>query len=247
MSEISADFPPSRTWPAILWTVAAAIALLLAQLLGLLSFLGWQALLHPERPQALHHLATNGAAISIITFTSSLVLLLVFLGFTRIRTRDVRLYLGLRLPALRDFMLGIAALVLTLAAIDLVSSRFSDPRALEFMRGMFFSAQRDHLLWLLVGAVTVAAPIGEEITFRGFLYKTIELRFGATAAVVVTALGWSVLHIQYGLASIASIFIIGLMLGAVRYFSRSLILTMILHGLWNSVAFLGSAMPFGKF
>lgn len=247
MSEISADFPPPRTWPAILWTVAAAIALLLAQLLGLLSFLGWQALVHPERPRALHGLATNGAAISIITFTSSLVLLLAFFGFTRIRTRAVRLYLGLRLPTLRDFVLGVGALVLTLAAIDLVSSRFNDPRALAFMRGMFFSAERDHLLWLLIGAVTVAAPIGEEITFRGFLYKTIELRFGAVAAILVTALGWSVLHIQYGIASIASIFIIGLMLGAVRYFSRSLILTMILHGLWNGVAFLGSAMLFGKF
>lgn len=248
MSESAAsadDFPAPRTWPVILWVVAGAVALVVAQTLGVLAFLGWEKLVHPGQPIALHSLAKSGAAISIITFTSSLGLLLAFLGFTRIRTRAVRLYLGLRLPSLRDFILGVLALALVLVALGFVSSKFNDPRALAFMRDMFESARRDHLLWLLVGAVSIAAPIGEEITFRGFLYKTVELRFGAIAAIIVTALGWAALHIQYGPISIASIFAIGLFLGCARYYSRSLILTMILHGIWNGVALLGSAMAFG--
>jgi len=244
MSGSSDEFPPPRLWPALLWTLAGAAVLAAAQFAGVLAYLGWQRLLHPGQPINLHAMATNGAAISIITFTSSLILLLAFLGFTRIRTRAVRLYLGLRLPRLRDFVLCVLALAFVLAALAIVSSQFSDPRAQAFMREMFLSAQRDHLLWLLVGAVSIAAPIGEEITFRGFLYKTIELRFGAVVAVIATALGWSVLHFQYGLVSIASIFAIGLFLGIVRQYSHSLILTMILHGAWNSVALLGSAIAF---
>jgi hypothetical protein len=192
----------------------------------------------------LRGLATNGAAISIITFTSSLVLLLAFLGFTRIRTRAVRLYLGLRLPSVHDLLVALIALAALLTVLGFVGNHFSDPRAVSFMRGIFVTAQRDHLLWLLLGAVSFAAPIGEEITFRGFLYKTIELRFGPVVAIVVTALGWAVLHIQYGFVSIASIFAIGLFLGAARYYSRSTVLTMILHGLWNGMALLGSATLF---
>jgi len=244
MSDTPADFPPPRTWAAVLWALAGAAMVVVAQAVGLLIFLGREKLLHPSHPIVLHGLMRSGAAISIITFVSSLVLLLAFLGFTRIRTRAVRLYLGLRLPSLRAFLFGIVALVAILAALGFVSSNFSDPRALAFMRGMFVSARREHLLWLLVGAVSIAAPIGEEITFRGFLYKTIELRFGPVAAIVATALGWAALHIQYGLVSIASIFAIGLFLGAARYYSRSLVLTMILHGIWNGVALLGSAMVF---
>src|ERR1700753_3111195 len=121
MSESPADFPQPRTWPAILWTLAAALALAASQVLGVLAFLGWERLSHPGRAISLHSLSANGAAISIITFTSSLVLLLTFLGFTRIRTRAVRLYLGLRLPSLRDFIIAIVALGLVLAVLGFVN------------------------------------------------------------------------------------------------------------------------------
>jgi len=245
MSDSAANFPPPRTWPAILWTLAGALVLAAAQLLGVAAYVAWEKLTYPAHPIALHGLVKSASAISIITLTSSLVLLVTFIGFARIRTRAVRLYLGLRMPKLRDFLIGVIALAVVLAALGVVDSKFSDPRALNFMRDMFTSARREHLLWLLIFTVSVAAPIGEEITFRGFLFKTIELRFGAAPAIIVTALGWSVLHFQYGLISIASIFAIGLFLGAARHFSHSLILTMILHGMWNGFALLGSAMAFG--
>lgn len=246
MSDSPDDFPQPRTWPAILWTIAGAAALLLSQVLGLLAFLGWQRLNHPHTPLLVQSLLKSGAAISIITFVSSLVLLLAFLGFTRVRTHAVRLYLGLRLPSLRDLGIWIAAMAAILVVTGFAASKFEDPRALDFMRGMFTSAQQDHLLWLLAITVTVIAPIGEEITFRGFLFKTIELRFGVIAAIVTTALGWAALHIQYGFASIASIFVIGLLLGAARHYSRSLILTMILHAIWNGMALASSFLMFSK-
>jgi hypothetical protein len=246
MTDSPADFPPPRTWPAILWALASAAVLLVAQVVGTLAAIGWEKYAHPAQPFSLKGLATDGAAIAIITFISSLILLLTFIGFARIRTRAVRLYLGLRLPRLRDLILGIVALALLLAALGLASSKFEDPRAINFMRDLFLSAKRDHLLWLLLATVSIAAPVGEEVMFRGFLYKTIELRFGAIAAILVTALGWAALHIQYGLISIASIFAIGLFLGTARYYSRSLILTMILHGIWNGMALLGSSMMFNR-
>lgn len=245
MSDSAADFPEPRTWPTIWWTLASALALVVSQVLGVLAVLAWQKLHHPGQPFVLRGLATNGAAISLITFTSSVVLLLTFLGFTRIRTSAVRSYLGLRLPSLHKTLVALIALGALLIVLGFVSNRFSDPRAMNFMRGVFVTARRDHLLWLLLVAVSIAAPIGEEITFRGFLYETIALRFGPMVAIVVTALGWAALHIQYGFVSIASIFAIGLFLGATRYYARSTILTMVLHGIWNAMALIGSASLFG--
>ena len=86
---------------------------------------------------------------------------------------------------------------------------------------------------LLLGAVIVA-PAGEEIVFRGFLFRS-WARSDRTMwpAIVVISLLWATLHVQYDWTGILQIFVIGLFLGWMRWRSGSLLLTFLLHALFN--------------
>ncbi len=90
------------------------------------------------------------------------------------------------------------------------------------------------LLWI---ALIVAAPVFEEIFFRGFLFRGfLGSRLGSFGTIVVTSLLWTVIHIQYDLYDMASIFVIGLLLGLSRFRSRSLYVPIAMHAVNNLVA-----------
>jgi len=52
-------------------------------------------------------------------------------------------------------------------------------------------------------------------------------------AIVVISLLWAALHVQYDWTGILQIFVIGLFLGWTRWRSGSLLLTFLLHALFN--------------
>jgi membrane protease YdiL (CAAX protease family) len=86
---------------------------------------------------------------------------------------------------------------------------------------------------LLIGAVIVA-PAGEEIMFRGFLFRGwVRSDRAAWPAIVVISVLWAALHVQYDWSGILQIFVIGLFLGWMRWRSGSTLLTLLLHGLFN--------------
>jgi membrane protease YdiL (CAAX protease family) len=89
--------------------------------------------------------------------------------------------------------------------------------------------------WLvgLLAAVVVVAPIGEEIIFRGFLFRGLAKPGWEVHAVGGIALAWALLHIQYDWFGMAQIFLAGLMLGWFRWASGSTILTIGMHMLIN--------------
>jgi membrane protease YdiL (CAAX protease family) len=90
------------------------------------------------------------------------------------------------------------------------------------------------LLWL---AVVVAAPLGEEALFRGFLFKGIlHSRLGGAGAVVLTALIWAVIHQQYDLYGVANVFAAGLLLGYARLRTNSIYSGLLMHALMNLIA-----------
>ena len=49
-------------------------------------------------------------------------------------------------------------------------------------------------------------------------------------------MGWAAMHVQYDLYGIATIYLMGLYLGVVRYLSGSTSLTILLHGIANTIA-----------
>ena len=101
---------------------------------------------------------------------------------------------------------------------------------------------------LLVVAVVVAAPIVEEVVFRGFLLKGFSNTFmGVHGAVFLTSALWAVIHMQYEVAYLIAIFVIGLVFGYARIITDSLYIPMIMHGLMNLLAILGLFYEKGVF
>jgi uncharacterized protein len=93
--------------------------------------------------------------------------------------------------------------------------------------------------WLsfLVVAIVVAAPVGEDVMHRGFLFRG-WARSPQTApiAILVISLLWALLHIQYDWFGIAQIVLLGLVFGWLRWRSGSTLLTILCHALINLVA-----------
>lgn len=78
----------------------------------------------------------------------------------------------------------------------------------------------------------VAAPIFEEILFRGFLLASLTRYVPAWGAIALSALIFGVVHLS--LSEVLPLTVLGMVLGFVYVRSRNLLASMLLHGLWNS-------------
>jgi uncharacterized protein len=88
--------------------------------------------------------------------------------------------------------------------------------------------------WLFWAAAIIAAPIFEEVMFRGFLFRGFQASFlGTSGAIGLTAVLWAALHLQYNLYGIAFIALTGILFGLARVRTGSLIVPLILHALLN--------------
>ncbi|MEK6248087.1 MAG: CPBP family intramembrane metalloprotease, partial [Planctomycetales bacterium] len=91
-------------------------------------------------------------------------------------------------------------------------------------------------LTLLLFAIIIAAPLWEELLFRGFMHRGLQAGLGAVPAVVICSASWAIMHLQYDLINILWVFVIGLFLGTVRVKTGSSSLTILLHAASNLVA-----------
>jgi membrane protease YdiL (CAAX protease family) len=86
----------------------------------------------------------------------------------------------------------------------------------------------------------VAAPLCEEIIFRGFLFKVLFDIGGSGTAVSVTAILFALLHLPQlwgSWAGVGLIFVVGYVLSFVRLRSNSLIPSFIIHTSYNAMLF----------
>ena len=94
-------------------------------------------------------------------------------------------------------------------------------------------------LLILFVAACIAAPIMEEFTFRGFMFRGWSESFlGPTATIAVTAAIWGAIHTQYDWWGRCWIFVSGVALGHFRWRSNSTWLTVIVHSGMNFLLFL---------
>ena len=95
-------------------------------------------------------------------------------------------------------------------------------------------------------ATVIFAPVFEEVFFRGFLFEGFRYsKMGAAGAIFVTSLVWAGFHMQYGLLQIASIFVLGIILGVVRYRTGSLWAPLAMHVFNNLLAMFFITIDFG--
>lgn len=92
--------------------------------------------------------------------------------------------------------------------------------------------------WVALGGVAVgAAPVIEELLFRGLLLAALRQRLGTASAIVGSALLFSLVHLEW--VQILAALPLGLMLGAYVARGGSLYVTAAAHILGNGFSFLG--------
>ncbi|MEM8779153.1 MAG: type II CAAX endopeptidase family protein [Cyanobacteria bacterium P01_G01_bin.49] len=78
----------------------------------------------------------------------------------------------------------------------------------------------------------IAAPLYEEIMFRGFLLPSLTRYISVWGAIGASSLLFAVAHLN--LSEVLPLAVLGMVLGVVYTRSRNLLASMLLHSLWNS-------------
>jgi membrane protease YdiL (CAAX protease family) len=183
----------------------------------------------------------NGTVLSLATFVSAIMgCALVVLVIKLKRGVNLAGYLHLRrVPAMTYLKWG-AAMLAYLAVVESLNFVLGGEPVHMFMAASYATADPVWLLWL---ALIIIAPVFEEVFFRGFLFTGIVSSvLGSAGAILLTAVAWAIIHLQYGVFEIGMIFILGIMLGMARYYSGSLLVPLFLHSLNNLLATVQTAL-----
>ena len=208
----------------------AVLVFVIAQALTAAIVLTWYG---GEVPASSSSKTYDGTLVALVTLVTNPALIGLFWAVVRFRGLDPIEYLGLTRFSLRHFLEGFLALAALALTIDVVSYLAQIDIVPTFQIDTYTSARRDGWLAPLLLAVVLVAPAGEEIMYRGFLFRGwVRPGFRVTAIIMITAL-WSGQHIQYEWFGISQVFVTGLVLGWLRWRSGSTLLTMVLHMLVN--------------
>ncbi len=132
---------------------------------------------------------------------------------------------------------GVAAGLLSWAPASYLASlsahlRPPSPEYLDLLAANLPKTQVEMVVAYL--AVAVAAPIGEELIFRGLFFRVLRDRWGFVRAMVLTALFFGVVHLApwhlFGLVAL------GLLLALLYQLTGSLLAPMLAHASYNVVA-----------
>lgn len=98
--------------------------------------------------------------------------------------------------------------------------------------------ERDPLaLGLFLFTAAVAAPVFEEILFRGFLLPSLTKYMSAWRAIALSGLIFAVAHLSF--SEILPLTLLGAILGFVYVRSQNLLASILLHSTWNSATMIG--------
>jgi membrane protease YdiL (CAAX protease family) len=87
-------------------------------------------------------------------------------------------------------------------------------------------------LGIFFSTAAIAAPIFEELLFRGFLLPSLTRYLPVWGSILASAFLFAAAHLS--LSEILPLFALGIVLGTVYTRSRNLLAPMLLHSLWNS-------------
>lgn len=139
----------------------------------------------------------GGSVLSVTVFSAALVLLATAAGWRA------------SLPSLRGVCIGIVGAAVLCAV----------PVWLRLGGAPHGGAGPGYLLGAFVAGV-VAISVAEEVLLRGALFDVVEKSYGPTAAVVVAAIAFAMLHVPlYGWSILPLDLAVGMFLGALRVVS----------------------------
>jgi membrane protease YdiL (CAAX protease family) len=214
-------------WATLAWAV---VAFLVGQFVAMAAMLWWQQ----RSLNALLDTPYDGVLVTIFILISNPITIAVLALAARLARAEPRNYFALAWPPARDVLTGVVALAALIAVSDTLLYVSGYSLVTQFQLQSYNSAAAEGWLWPMFAAAIIVAPAGEEMMFRGFLYRGwARSERGTWLAIIVISLLWAGLHIQYDWTGILQIFVAGLFLGWVRWRSASTLLTFLLHALFN--------------
>jgi CAAX protease family protein len=216
-------------------------ALIVGQMAALAALMWWYGLGLTQLPG----LGSDGVVATLITCISAPVQILLLVLMARRAGANAADYLGLTLPRKSDVVAGIIAIAVFIPVSDGISWLLGHDTVTQFQIDIYRTASvAGWLPWLWLTLVVVA-PISEETLFRGFLFRGWHRSpRDVWPVIIVTAVLWALLHVQYDPFVISQVFAYGLLLGWFRWATGSTILTMLLHGLTNFEGMLETFVAF---
>jgi membrane protease YdiL (CAAX protease family) len=228
---------PWGFWTTTGYGLIATVAWFAMQLLAafvVLFFMGVGRDAPSFQVQALASHALTIAIATIVSVPAPIAVITIAARFARCSVAD---YLALYWPKRADLIVGILIVVVLLPLGDLSSWLTGRDLVPPAVVDAYRSARDSGTLALLAIALVVAAPLMEELLFRGFLFPGYaRSRLGPWGAIVLTSAAWAVMHVQYEAFYLIHIFLLGCAFGWLRWRSGSTLLTVILHAIVNAAA-----------
>jgi membrane protease YdiL (CAAX protease family) len=220
---------PWGAWATLGWGLLAVLVGLIISFIGglLYSF----ALL--TEGYSRYRLEAQSGQVVLVCYVFSILGMLAFLLVpTAIRSFSYFEYLGFARTRGKYYAWALAT-ILAFVVMEIAFSILFD-RPSQSPSDMLQTPSTYLLLWFVV---VVAAPLGEEMFFRGFLFRGLSgTASGPALAIVLTSLIWAAIHIQYELPEITIIFVAGLLIGWFRYRSGSIGPAIFMHFTMNFTA-----------
>jgi membrane protease YdiL (CAAX protease family) len=231
-----------RFWGTLFWgaVVAATFVFLQVVTIIVLRRLPEKGASEGELARFFESTTEDGTLFSIATFVTTAVCCPLLLAIIKLKKHSqVRDYLALHAVPARTTLRWFGALAVMLVASDLLTLALGKPIVPSSMSALYATA---HPAWLFWVALIVAAPLFEELFFRGFLFKGLESSFlGTAGTIVVTSGSWALIHLQYDAYGITTVFIVGLLLGLARTYEGTLLLPLGMHSVANLIASIETA------
>jgi len=243
------EYPFARTWSLIDPFLVFQVVFIGIQLLSLIALL--PIMMTPKGLNASAIFSPAGIVIQVLCIILMNALLVVAVAFCVHRYGLKLPEIGLGKPAPYQIGLGVALGLVVFAIVSGADIGLGAllpkvlPKAVfdaldQFTKavtagGMFETINSVPLKFLFALAGAVAAPIGEEVFFRGLLYNSLKRRLNVPAAIVISGLMFALVHI--GPFAILLIFPMGMFLAYVYEKTKSLWVTICIHATHNGLSF----------
>lgn len=225
---------PTSGWIVLLWTLALAALLIVLQFGA--SALSMIPGILKNGTQGVEGVAAelmrDGTAFRQIV-AGAWICLLALLAIcgpgTRAEWMDkLGLHPGRPVPTL----LWTAAIAIIITGLSLGLDPLMDDRTSEALKVM---AEGVHSPFWFIVALIIAAPLFEELVFRGYAFSGWIGKIGPWGAILLPSLIFALCHIQYGGIGLAYIFGMGALLGMLRWKTGSVYPCIALHLINNAV------------
>jgi membrane protease YdiL (CAAX protease family) len=224
---------PVRPWGYLSTFGWVVVAHLIGTAAGFAAVYAWK----PDSINALSDfeaILKDGWFFVLSTLAAAPVMIAILFGAVRLRRWTLRDYLALNWPNQREVVIALVALAIFLPALDGVAWLAGQPIVTPFQTEIYLSAQRAGTLPLLWIALVVAAPVWEEIAFRGFIFRSwVRSPQSALPGILAVSALFALLHLQYNWFGMLQVFAVGLLLGWSRWRSGSTYMTIVMHAIVN--------------